>query len=98
MLFYAAVGLALVNLLTWTAFALDKRSAIRGGRRVPERSLLWLAALGGSPAALVARQMLRHKTRKQPFGAVLLAIVCLQVLVLCVLLAIAGERLDLPVL
>jgi uncharacterized membrane protein YsdA (DUF1294 family) len=75
-------GLAAINLLTWSAFAGDKRAAIRGERRTPERTLLWLALLGGGPAAVSAQRMLRHKTRKAPFRTLLLAILCLQLLAL----------------
>jgi uncharacterized membrane protein YsdA (DUF1294 family) len=56
--------LAGINLATFAAFAGDKRSA-------PERTLLTLAALGGTPAAFMAMESLRHKTRKQPFGTYL---------------------------
>ena len=57
-----------INLLTILCFATDKRAAERGGRRVRESTLLWLAAIGGSPAAFWARRRFRHKTRKQPFS------------------------------
>ena len=57
-----------VNLLTYTAFGLDKSRARRGGWRVPERTLLMLAFLGGWPAAKVAQRQFRHKTRKRPFA------------------------------
>jgi uncharacterized membrane protein YsdA (DUF1294 family) len=57
---------------------MDKRRAVRGLRRVPERTLLWLAVLGGGPAAVLAQQLLRHKTRKQPFAGLLWLIVAAQ--------------------
>lgn len=63
-----AILLVIVNLLTILCFAADKRAAIAGHRRTPESTLLCLAALGGSPGALWARQRYRHKTRKQPFS------------------------------
>ena len=74
MLELAALYLAAINAAAVTAFWLDKRAAERGGWRVPERRLLILAALGGSPGAIAARVLLRHKTRKTGFGAALSAI------------------------
>jgi uncharacterized membrane protein YsdA (DUF1294 family) len=79
-----AAALLAINLATFAAFGWDKAAARQRDRRIPERTLLILAALGGSPAALLARQTLRHKTRKQPFGARLLLIVFLQVVALIV--------------
>ena len=68
MIVYAALAFVLVNLVTIFRFWQDKQRAIAGERRVPESDLLGLAAVGGSPGALLARQMFRHKTRKQPFS------------------------------
>lgn len=70
--------LSVVNGLCWAAFGLDKYLARRNGRRISERSLLGLAALGGSPAAFHARFWFRHKTRKQPFARNLHMILMLQ--------------------
>ena len=61
----------LINALAYAAFAIDKSRAICAERRIPERSLLILAALGGWPGAKIAQHRLRHKTRKQPFGILL---------------------------
>ena len=74
-----------VNAVTFGAFALDKRAARDRGWRVPEARLLTLAAVGGSPAALFAQQLLRHKTRKEPFRALLWVIVAAQAATLLVL-------------
>lgn len=84
----ALFGLSIINGVTFALFALDKARAQTGGRRVSERTLLGLAALGGSPAALAAQQILRHKTRKQPFGARLAAIAGTQAIALAVGLAL----------
>ncbi len=67
-----------VNAVAYAAMALDKRAAQRRGWRWSERSILTLALLGGSPAILMARHRLRHKTRKQPFGLILLVITGVQ--------------------
>ena len=67
-----------VNLWTVLRFWQDKQRAIAGQRRIPERDLLGLALVGGSPGALLARHVFRHKTRKQPFSTQLFVIVALQ--------------------
>lgn len=71
---------ALVLINTWTAlrFWQDKQRAMAGDRRIPESDLLGLALIGGSPGALLARRLFRHKTRKQPFSTYLFLIVALQ--------------------
>ena len=65
----ATLYLLAINLVAFTAFAGDKRRAERGEWRVPERTLLTLAAVGGWAGANVAREVYRHKTRKEPFAS-----------------------------
>jgi uncharacterized membrane protein YsdA (DUF1294 family) len=62
------------NLAAFLAFALDKRRAENGAWRISERTLLTFAFYGGSLGALLAQQVLRHKTRKEPFRTYLLVI------------------------
>lgn len=76
---YVPLALLLVNARTMQLFWMDKRYAEAGRRRIPEASLLLMAAVGGTPGALAARQMFRHKTRKQPFSAYLWLIALVQV-------------------
>lgn len=78
----AALAFFAINALTIFRFWQDKQFAIAGARRVSEAELLQLAMLGGSPGALLARQMFRHKTRKQPFSTWLIVIVVCQVALL----------------
>lgn len=74
----AGVFLLAMNLWTVLRFWQDKQRAVAGERRIPEADLLGLAAWGGTPGALLARRMFRHKTRKQPFSSRLLGIAALQ--------------------
>jgi len=71
-------GLLALNLFTILRFWQDKRHAIAGERRIAEADLLGLAMFGGSAGALLARRLFRHKTRKQPFSALLFLIAALQ--------------------
>ena len=80
--FLALLYLAAINLATAAAFAWDKYCAMRDMWRVPERTLLTMAAAGGTIGALFASQTLRHKTTKQPFRTYLRAIAMVQVVVL----------------
>ena len=65
-----ALGLfALVNLITFLLFGLDKLRAGAGTWRVSEGALLTWAFFGGSIGAYAGRALFRHKTRKQSFSS-----------------------------
>lgn len=55
------------SIVTFIAYAVDKRAAQTGGWRVAESSLLALGVVGGWPGAILAQQLLRHKTIKPSF-------------------------------
>ena len=63
-----ALWLAGINLLTFVGFWVDKRQAVRAGRRISEKSLLTWAYVGGALGGRIAQRRFRHKTRKQPFA------------------------------
>lgn len=79
LLWNAIIYVWAINGLTLAFFAWDKLCARLRWRRVPEHFLLWLAALGGSPAAYLSRWLFRHKTKKQPFSRWLLSILLFQI-------------------
>lgn len=58
-------------LILWTISIIltvyDKLAARRKGQRIPERTLLLVAALGGAGAMLLTMKLIRHKTRKLKF-------------------------------
>lgn len=57
----------LINAAAFFLFASDKRRAVRQKWRIPERTLLLSAFLGGGAGALLAMQICRHKTKKKRF-------------------------------
>jgi uncharacterized membrane protein YsdA (DUF1294 family)/cold shock CspA family protein len=73
-------GLYLVlSLATFVAYAGDKSAASSGSWRTPESTLHGLALAGGWPGALLAQQLLRHKSTKQEFRQVFWGTVLLNV-------------------
>lgn len=56
-----------VNLVCFLLFGIDKRKAIAGSRRIPERTLLLWAAIGGGLGGWLGMEVFRHKTRKLKF-------------------------------
>jgi uncharacterized membrane protein YsdA (DUF1294 family) len=63
----ALVWFAVINAVTWLAFAFDKWRATRSGWRVPESTLAMLGALGGWPGGLLGMMMFHHTTSKWTF-------------------------------
>ena len=56
-----------VNVTAFLMYGIDKWNARKGLRRIPEKTLLGIAAVGGSVGAYAAMQSFRHKTRKPKF-------------------------------
>lgn len=59
----------------------DKRSARRGARRIPERTLLLVSALGGSAAMLTTMRIIRHKTKHTKFMVGIPVMIVVQIVV-----------------
>ncbi len=76
-LYFAAVGV--MSVVTFTLYTWDKRRARKGGRRIPEATLHLCELLGGWPAGLLARHLLRHKSRKLAFRVLSWAIIMLHI-------------------
>lgn len=60
---YAAIWLICANLAGLLAMGSDKRKAIDGKRRIPEKTLFLLALFGGSIGVWAGMYLFRHKTR-----------------------------------
>lgn len=60
---YAAV----LSLIGYGMMGADKQRSRAGQWRIPERTLLLLAVLGGSPGVWLGMQQFRHKTKHGKF-------------------------------
>ena len=67
--FFPLVLLAYVglSLLAFLVYAFDKSAAVSGRWRTAEKTLHVLSLAGGWPGALLAQQLLRHKSSKPSF-------------------------------
>lgn len=61
--------------IAFVAYWLDKKAAEASRRRIPENTLHLMALLGGWPGAVIAQQLLRHKSSKGSFRVALASIV-----------------------
>jgi uncharacterized membrane protein YsdA (DUF1294 family) len=103
--FVLLAGLVLLDRLTWmalpwylglsvvtfVAYVRDKAAAERNRWRVMERTLQFLAFLGGWPGAWIAQQMLRHKTSKRSFQIEFWICVIVNLVVLAALIWQGGQ-------
>ena len=64
---YLEIYLIAVNLITFVTFGVDKLAAVKGRRRIRERTLLTLSFIGGSVGGLSGMYLFWHKVRKLKF-------------------------------
>lgn len=81
--------LLLVNAVGFLLMGVDKRRAVRGAWRIPERILFMTALLGGSLGSILGMQTFHHKTKHWQFRYGLPAILAVQAAV--VLYAVKGD-------
>ncbi|MGF1814200.1 DUF1294 domain-containing protein [Vibrio splendidus] len=80
-----------IGAVTFVVYAKDKRAAINGNWRVPEKTLHIFSVAGGWLGALIAQDKLRHKTQKQPFRAIYWLTVVINVAVFLWTLTPSGQ-------
>ncbi|KGA97829.1 membrane protein [Alkalihalobacillus alcalophilus ATCC 27647 = CGMCC 1.3604] len=59
--------LVMINFIGYTTMAQDKRKAQRKERRIPEKTLFFIAIIGGSFGVFNAMKVYRHKTKHKSF-------------------------------
>ena len=61
------IYLVIINVVTFAMYGADKMKAQAGAWRIPEKTLLGLAAIGGSLGAFAGMQFFHHKTKHLNF-------------------------------
>ena len=71
--------IAILNVITFLIYAIDKWKAKKNRWRIPESILLLLAVLGGSIGALMGMKIWHHKTMHKKFKYGIPLILVLQI-------------------
>lgn len=82
--------LILINAVGLLLMLIDKKKAKKGAWRIPEATLMGVAAIGGSIGVLLGMKLCRHKTKHPKFFVGVPVILVLQVaavIALCLLQA-----------
>lgn len=82
---YVGIYFLIISFVSVAVTVYDKVAAMRGMRRIRERTLLLLAATGGSVAIYVTMKLIRHKTLHKKFMLGIPTIFVLQILLLFLL-------------
>ena len=64
---YFIIYLIIINLVGILIMYIDKRKAMYGKWRIPEKILIIIALLGGSIGCITGMNLFRHKTQKIKF-------------------------------
>lgn len=73
---YILIALLIWNIAVMFLYAADKRRARKHKRRIPEKTLLLCAFLGGGVGALAGMLLFRHKTKHTRF-IIMVPVACL---------------------
>ncbi len=76
---YFLVFLLIANLITFIAYGMDKRKAVKDRWRIPEKTLLLMGLCFGSVGQLLGMKVFRHKTTKWYFWFCGMASLALQI-------------------
>ena len=72
------IYLVVVNILAFALYGIDKYKAKAGAWRIPEKTLLGIAVLGGSVGAIAGMKTFHHKTKHWYFRYGLPALLAIQ--------------------
>lgn len=81
---YFIAYLVLINIAAFIIYGADKHKAKKGQWRIPEKTLIGVAVLGGSIGAVMGMRLFRHKTKHPKFYIGIPVIILLQIAVVVV--------------
>lgn len=79
MIYYILIAyLIIINIIGLAVMGIDKLKAMRNGWRIPEKTLFFVAIIGGSLGSLIGMYTFRHKTKHWYFTTFMPIIFVLQ--------------------
>lgn len=82
---YLLVYLLIINAAGFTLMLVDKYKAKKKRWRIPEATLMGVAALGGSVGSLIGMHLVRHKTKHPKFTIGIPVILAVQIVAAVIL-------------
>ena len=79
------IYLLIINALSFLLMLMDKQKAKKDRWRIPEKTLLATALLGGSLGAIAGMKIFRHKTKHSKFAIGLPVILAIQVVIVVII-------------
>lgn len=78
--YFILAYIAIVNVVTFVMYGIDKLKAKKNWWRIPEATLLWMAVIGGTIGAWTGMKVWHHKTLHKKFKYGVPAILIVQLL------------------
>jgi uncharacterized membrane protein YsdA (DUF1294 family) len=78
---YIIIYLVIISIIAIILTVHDKRAAQAKSRRISEKTLMFVSAIGGSVAMLAVMRAIRHKTKHMKFMVGIPVIIVLQIAV-----------------
>lgn len=82
---YLWIYLAIINAVCFLFMLADKRKAQKKAWRIPEATLMGIAAIGGSLGGLLGMYTFRHKTKHPKFTIGIPVLLAIHIVVLVIL-------------
>ena len=86
----ALIVVGAMSVITFLTYLIDKRKAIKGAWRVPEKVLLLMSLLCGGIGGYVAMFVCHHKTRKWYFHVVNILGIVISIALVVALFVVGG--------
>ncbi len=80
LLIYYLLG---INGVTFALYVIDKLKSKKGWWRIPEKTLLLFAVIGGSMGALCGMRLFHHETKHKKFSLVVPILLAIQIVLIC---------------